>query len=145
MRVAFPPNTVEALPEKLMSRGTLLLIDPHDDQRELYSDALHAAGFSVVECPQAHHALHLAASVGPVAIITEVGSERQESGWELIARLRENERTAQVPIIALGSRWILEEGKAALARGVTAYLPIPLSPPDLVEAVRRVTADRTTP
>lgn len=121
-----------------MADDTILLVDPYDDQRGMYSLALQHAGYTVVECTDGHRAVPLAIDRHPGVVITEVASEGDGCGWELIASLRDDSRTASIPIIALGSRWITAERIQAQARGATEYFVIPLGPSELLAAVRRV-------
>ena len=120
-----------------MEHQTVLLVDPSRDQREMYSDALHHAGFAVIECPDGRFAFDLACHVRLTAIVTEVGSNQAGSSWDLIERLRRDERTSGLPIIALGSRQPTEERDRAQASGVE-YFHTPLLPDELVRAIHRV-------
>jgi DNA-binding response OmpR family regulator len=117
---------------------TVLLVDPSRDQREMYSDALHYAGFVVIECPNAQYAFDLACQVPLTAIVTEVGSNQAGSGWELIERLRSDHRTSGLPIIALGSRQPAAERERSMASGVNEYFHTPLLPDELINAIHRV-------
>ena len=121
-----------------MEHLTVLLVDPSRDQREMYSDALHHAGFVVIECPDGRYAFDLACHVRLTAIVTEVGSHHAGSSWDLIERLRTDDRTSAVPIIALGSRQPAAERERSQASGVTEYFHTPLLPDELVKAVHRV-------
>ena len=126
-----------------MEHLTVLLVDPSRDQREMYSDALHHAGFAVIECPNGSYAFDLACHVRLTAVVTEVGSNLAGSGWELIERLRTDGRTAAVPIIALGSRLPTAERERSKASGATEYFHTPLLPNDLVNAIHRVARARS--
>jgi two-component system, cell cycle response regulator DivK len=117
---------------------TVLLVDPSRDQREMYSDALHHAGFAVIECPDGRYAFGLACHVRLTAIVTEVGSNHAGCSWELIERLLADPRTSGIPIIALGSRQPTAERERSEACGVTEYFHTPLLPDELVRAIHRV-------
>jgi CheY-like chemotaxis protein len=117
---------------------TILLVDPSEEQREMYSDALRHAGFVVIECPNGRYAFDLACHVRLTAIVTEVGSNREGSSWELIQRLQTDSRTSAVPIIALGSRYRDAEREQSKASGVSEYFHTPLFPEELVKAIHRV-------
>jgi len=117
---------------------TVLLVDASRDQREMYSDALHHAGFAVIECSDGRYAFGLACRMPLAAIVTEVGSNQAGSGWELIDRLRTDRRTFAIPIVALGSRDPNAERERSMASGANEYFHTPLFPEELVNAVRRV-------
>ena len=68
--------------------ATVLLCDPSPDQREMYAEALHHAGFNVIECADGRPAYDIALQTRLVAIVTEVGSDGDACGWRLIDHLR---------------------------------------------------------
>jgi DNA-binding response OmpR family regulator len=103
----------------------------------MYSDALHHAGFAVIECPNGRYAFDLACHVRLTAIVTEVGSNHAGCSWELIERLRGDSRTSEIPIIALGSRQPTAEREQSEACGAE-YFMTPLLPDELVKAIHRV-------
>lgn len=104
----------------------------------MYSDALHHAGFAVIECPHGRFAFDLACQVQLTAIVTEVGSNQAGCSWELIERLRRDDRTCAVPIIALGSRQPTTERERSMASGASEHFHTPLLPDQLVAAIYRV-------
>lgn len=53
---------------------TILLVDPYDDQRGMYSVALQHAGYFVIECADGQRAVPLAIDRHPAVVITEVAS-----------------------------------------------------------------------
>ena len=121
-----------------MEHLTVLLVDPSRDQREMYSEALYHAGFAVIECPNGQNAFGLACQVRLTAIVTEVGSDHAGCGWDLIERLRTDDRTSAVPIIALGSRQPAFERERSKESGATEHFHTPLLPDELVRAIHRV-------
>lgn len=117
---------------------TILLVDPYDDQRGMYSVALQHAGYFVIECADGQRAVPLAIDRHPAVVITEVASEDDGCGWQLIAMLRDDSRTASIPIICAGRRRIAAERGQAQARGATEHFAIPLGPSELIDAIRRL-------
>jgi CheY-like chemotaxis protein len=81
--------------------GWVLLVDDHDDSRELLSEYLAMGGFSVADCASGEAALALVAERGaPTAVVTDL-SLGEMSGVELAQKLRGAATTASVPILAL--------------------------------------------
>jgi DNA-binding response OmpR family regulator len=115
--------------------ATVLLCDPSHDQREMYAEALHHAGFNVIECADGRPAFDIALQTHLAAIVTEVGADGAGCGWRLIERLRHNLATAGVPIIALVSREIVHDRCRALEVGVDRCFITPLAPEDLLTAI----------
>ena len=124
--------------------ATVLLCDPSPDQREMYAEALHHAGFNVIECADGRPAYDIALQTRLVAIVTEVGSDGDACGWRLIDHLRHNTLTANVPIVALVSREIVGDRRRALEVGVDRCFVTPLDPAELITAVTEVSTSAAT-
>jgi DNA-binding response OmpR family regulator len=120
--------------------ATVLLCDPSHDQREMYAEALHHAGFNVIECADGRTAYDIATQTRLAAVVTEVGTSGDGCGWQLIAHLRGNWRTARIPLVALVSREIVNDRCRALDSGVDRCFVTPLPPGELVAALSQVSA-----
>ena len=57
-----------------------------------------------------------------------------QSGFDLLAKIREE--MPSLPVILLGGRPLLRE--RALAAGAAAYLPMPITPKNLLDTIRQV-------
>ena len=120
-------------------RQTVLLVTYHDDERQLYGDALEQAGFSVNRLSDPHEALRLATSQPPVAIVTRILQPGYSmDGIELTRAIKSNPPTASVPVIVITSLLQPEHRVAAFAAGCDEYLLLPVLPDDLVSVVKRV-------
>ena len=80
-----------------------LVIDDSDDTREMYAVALRLEGLTVEEARDGQEALHKAGELLPDIIITDLSMPVMD-GWETIRRLRADERTQRIPIIACSGR-----------------------------------------
>jgi len=80
-------------------RPLALVIDDSDDTREMYAVMLRLEGFAVEEARDGREALHKAREPLPDIIITDLAMPIMD-GWETIRRLRADERTRRIPIIA---------------------------------------------
>jgi CheY-like chemotaxis protein len=79
----------------------VLLVDDHDDGRELLGEFLSHSGYAVEACASGEEALERVEKLGvPGAVITDL-SLGHMSGAELARRLREQETTASVPILVV--------------------------------------------
>jgi DNA-binding response OmpR family regulator len=107
----------------------------------MYAEALHHAGYQVIDCADGRVALGVALRVAVSAVITEVGAEGEGCGWTLIDRLRRVPATASMPIIALVSRDVANDRARAIELGVARCFTVPLAPADLVRAVAEVSYD----
>jgi DNA-binding response OmpR family regulator len=114
---------------------TVLLCDPSHDQREMYAEALHRAGYHVIDCADGRIAFGVALRVPVATLITEVGADGEGCGWTLINRLRDSASTAGVPIIALVSRDVTNDRTRAADVGADRCMTVPLMPDELIDAV----------
>lgn len=79
----------------------VLLIDDHDDGRELLGEFLSFNGYKVEGCGSGEEALQLVDKLGrPGVVITDL-TLGMMSGSDLARTLRAREKTASVPILAV--------------------------------------------
>lgn len=118
-----------------MSHRTILIVDDEQDIRSLVSMALELdAGWTVVEEPDATHAVERAAATHPDLILLDVNLG-QRDGPSVLADLRADPRTAPVPVLFLTGnvRGSDTESLRAMGAGV---LPKPFDPMKLAAAIR---------
>jgi CheY-like chemotaxis protein len=112
----------------------VLLVDDHEDGRELLGEFLSFNGYKVEGCGSAEEALELVARLGnPGVVITDL-SLGMMSGSELAKRLREQVRTASVPILAVTGHASFDDPDGLFA----AVLVKPVVLPDLAATLKRV-------
>ena len=118
--------------------AVILLVQPCDDGRDMYVEFLRHHGFAVIGVSDAWDALIVAPNVD--VIVTGILLASSIDGHELIARLRNDERTNQTPIIVLTAcAWTTERERAERA-GCDAFLEKPCLPSELLRHVRQVLA-----
>ena len=125
----------------------ILLVDDHDESRELTEAALNSAGFiEVATAASAWDALNILdiwrADRGPTVdlILLDIVMPKM-NGIETCARVRKDERYAKLPIIMLTALHDVESLSDAFIAGATDYIAKPFT---LVELVARVqTAEAT--
>jgi two-component system, cell cycle response regulator DivK len=83
----------------MSTRPLALVIDDSDDTRDLYAVMLRLEGFTVEGASDGQEALQKAAELLPDIIITDLSMPIMD-GWEAIRRLKADERTRRIPIIA---------------------------------------------
>lgn len=111
----------------------VLLVDDHDDGREVLSEFLAVSGFEVVDCASGEAALEKIAARGiPGVVVTDL-TLGQMSGEDLAKKLHEGPATSAVPVVAVTGHVGYENQDGLF----TAVLPKPVPLPRLVETVRR--------
>jgi len=81
----------------------LLLVDDHEDGRDLLSEFLQMNGFTVEGCASGEDALERIESKGPPSlVITDLSlGSCSMNGTDLAARLKQGPATKSVPILAV--------------------------------------------
>ena len=82
----------------------MLLAEDHDDTREALAEALEVAGQTVEKASDGHEALAMLLEMPrlPDAVIVDVRMPRV-NGLELLAAIRETERTRMVPVLLVSA------------------------------------------
>lgn len=118
-----------------MRRGLLaLLIEDSDDTREMYATLLVLEGFVVEEARDGQEGLQKAGEHLPDIIVTDLAMPLMD-GWEMICRLKADERTRQIPIIACSGE---EAPRGARYLAADVILPKPCALDLLLIEARRL-------
>jgi CheY-like chemotaxis protein len=124
-----------SIPELRLDGATVLVVDDHDDARELLATLFDGCGADVVQCDSAEAAL-AAVGASPVHLVVADIAMPDVDGHELIRRLREQGH--RVPAIAVSAYARPEDRGRALASGYKAYCTKPIDAAQLLEVVRNV-------
>ena len=116
------PAAALAPPDEVVERVALVV---EDDERaaDLIRVLLEAEGFSVLIASDVEQAMRLA-SVHALSLITLDLLLPDIDGWDFLARIRENEALARVPVVVITGTG---DGNLALAGGAAAVLQKPIS------------------
>ena len=112
---------------------TVLIADDHDDNRELMQILLSAAGYDVHEARNGSECLAMARTQLPDLILMDLSMPGLD-GWGVFRELRADQRTNEIPCMAVTAHADLDRG-AALQAGFNAYVSKPFSSDDLLETV----------
>jgi CheY-like chemotaxis protein len=111
----------------------VLLVDDHDDGREVLTEFLSVSGFEVEDCNSGEAALEKIEARGvPGVVVTDL-TLGEMSGVELAKKLHANDKLKSVPVVAVTGH-IGYDNKEGL---FTEVLPKPVPLPRLVETVKR--------
>jgi signal transduction histidine kinase len=115
----------------------VLVLEDHDDARELTAMALAEAGATVMQAGSARRALGLLESEPFDVVVSDIGLPG-EDGYSFIERVRamvEKPNVHDVPALALTAFARPEDRTRALEAGFQEHIPKPVDPRKLVEAV----------
>jgi DNA-binding response OmpR family regulator len=117
-------------------RKTILICDDEPALRELIRASMDD-GFEFAEASDGIIAMELAREVTPDVVILDLMLPRL-SGLEVLARLNEDERLKEVPVLVI-TAWN-ETREDVLAAGADDFVAKPFDPEDLKAAVNRLVA-----
>jgi DNA-binding response OmpR family regulator len=126
----------------------VMLVDDDTHAREGYQVYLAGKGFRVHAFDGGAEALAFAKSSTPDLVVLDLGLPDVD-GWEVARRLKDDEHTRGIPIIAFSGRSMQHEQVSALRAGCDVYLTKPCAPDRLLAAIRKLLgiaaphADRT--
>lgn len=111
----------------------VLLVDDHDDSRDVLSEFLSFNGFEVEGCSSGEDALERIASRGvPGVVVTDL-TLGEMSGVELAKKLRSDAKTKAIPVVAVTGHIGYEDTDGVFRE----ILPKPVPLPKLVDTVKR--------
>jgi CheY-like chemotaxis protein len=121
----------------------VLLVDDYPDAREMYSEYLQFSGFDVLEAANGIEALQSAIDHEPDIILMDLSLPVMD-GWEATRRLKADERTKTIPVVALTGHALAGISEGARKAGCDAFVTKPCLPEDLVKEIRKVLDDSST-
>jgi DNA-binding response OmpR family regulator len=114
----------------------VLVVDDEEGIRVLCRVNLELEGYEVIEAPDGEEALDLARSKRPDLIFLDIMMPKMD-GWDVLAELKADTRTAHIPVVMLTARTSEEDQLRAWSGGVVDYLAKPFNPQRLVEWAER--------
>jgi two-component system, cell cycle response regulator DivK len=124
-------------------RGPLVLVIEDDDvTRDVYAAELAGAGFMVLEADCGAAGIEKALQFGPHAIVLDLVLPEID-GFKVARRLRTDDRTRTIPIVALTALTSDRYRELALAAGCDTFFSKPVVPGLLVGELVRLIARRT--
>lgn len=121
----------------------ILVVDDTRDSRELFVEFLRLSGFQAEQAASGAEALDKAATLRPSAIVMDLEMPEMD-GWEATRRLKADERTRSIPVVALSAHVMEGARKKATEAGCTGFLPKPCYPSQVSDELRRILG-ATTP
>jgi signal transduction histidine kinase len=136
LREAAAPTdvTLPATDAAVSLRGHVVIAEDHAETRIYLCHVLEAAGFTVDALADGTAALAACQGRAPDALVSDVLMPGLD-GFELIQRLRGDERTAVIPVLLLSARGGEDSRIEGIAAGADDYLVKPLSSRELVARV----------
>jgi CheY-like chemotaxis protein len=118
-------------------RPLVLVVDDHDDTRELYVAGLSALGFEAITAAECAQAGRCAWESHPDIVVTDLTLTGGD-GWQLIRDLKGQARTRDIPVVLLTGYNAPALRQRAEREGCAAFLVKPCPPDELAIELRQV-------
>lgn len=129
-------------PQQTQPAPLVLVVDDVAHGREIFAEYLEFRGFRVATAADGLEALDKAFELLPDVILMDL-SLPQLDGWEATRRLKGDDRTKTIPVIALTAHALASAHDKAMAAGCDSVVTKPCIPKDLEAEVRRQLAARS--
>ncbi len=129
------PNDVQMM--KPQTLGTILIVEDEAELRFILTVHLRAAGFEVIEATNGADGIEKASKYPIDVIIMDVGLPIID-GLTATRRLKENPKTANIPVIMLTARSATNDVIKGLEAGAQEYLLKPFEVAEVLARVRTV-------
>jgi len=115
----------------------VLVVDDFQDNREMYAEFLAYQGFRVIQAANGVEALDQAFTNRPDIIIMDLSLPVMD-GWEATRRLKADQRTHGIPVVALTGHAMHGHSKGAMEAGCDSFVAKPCLPDQLVAEIRKM-------
>ena len=118
-----------------MTGERILVVEDNELNMKLFRDVLVATGYRTLEATSGGEAVELATEHEPDLVLMDIQLP-DLGGVQALGRLRANDRTASIPVLALTAQAMDGDRERFLAAGFDGYLSKPVNVRELVGAVR---------
>jgi two-component system cell cycle response regulator DivK len=119
-----------------MAGEQILVVEDNAKNMTLLRDVLRATGYRTLEASTAEQALLLATEHRPALVLMDIRLPDMDGG-EALGRLRMDERTASIPVLAVTAQTMNGDRERSMEAGFDDYLSKPLDIDELLATVAR--------
>jgi two-component system cell cycle response regulator DivK len=119
-----------------MAGEQILVVEDNEKNMRLLRDVLRASGYRTLEASTGGQALMLVTEHGPALVLMDVRLPDMD-GLEVLNRLRMDERTASIPVIAVTAQAMRGDSERFKKAGFDGYLSKPVDIDELLMAVEQ--------
>jgi two-component system cell cycle response regulator DivK len=119
-----------------MAGEQILVVEDNAKNMTLLRDVLRATGYRTLEASTAGQALVLATEHGPALVLLDIRLPDMD-GLDVLRRLRMDERTASIPVLAVTAQAMKGDSERFMEAGFDGYLSKPLDIDEVLPTVAR--------
>ncbi len=112
----------------------ILLVEDNETIRNAFCILLEESGYRVLQAGSGQTALRMATDHAPDLVLLDIGLPDID-GLDVVRRLRAEEATAELPVVALTGHALETDRDACMAAGCTAYLTKPIDTQQLLRSL----------
>lgn len=127
-----------------VGRALVLVVEDYQDAREMYAAYLQFSGYRVAEATNGVEAVEKTLELMPDIILMDLALPKMD-GWEATRRLKSDERTKHIPIVALTGHALASHAEDARQAGCDSFVTKPCLPDALVAEIQRILAAHSSP
>jgi CheY-like chemotaxis protein len=124
-------------PVRIREQPLVLVVEDYQDAREMCAAYLQFSGFDVAEAGNGIEAIEKTIELLPDIVLMDLALPRMD-GWEATRRLKNDERTRHIPIVALTGHALAGHAEGARDAGCDAFVTKPCLPDALVAEINRL-------
>ena len=118
-----------------MAAERILIAEDNEKNIKLFRDVLELSGYETLEALTGEQAIELATRHTPDLVLMDIRLPGTD-GLEALRRLRDDERTADIPIVALTAQAMAGDRERFLEAGFNGYVSKPVNIEEFIGTVR---------
>ncbi|MEK6721602.1 MAG: response regulator [Chloroflexota bacterium] len=119
-----------------MAGEQILVVEDNEKNMKLFRDVLQATGYRTLEASTGGQALMLATEHGPALVLMDIRLPDMD-GVEALSRLRMDERTAFIPVLAVTAQAMKGDSERFKEAGFDGYVSKPVDIDELLTTVEQ--------
>ena len=119
-----------------MGGERILVVEDNELNMKLFRDVLVATGFRALEATTGGEAVDLAVEEVPDLVLMDIQLPDAD-GIDVLHRLRTDDRTAAIPVLAVTAQAMQGDRERFLAAGFDGYVSKPLHVGELIDTVQQ--------
>ena len=119
-----------------MAGDRILIAEDNEKSLKLFRDLLQVSGFETLEATTGEQAVELATRNGPDLILMDIRLAGID-GVAALHRLRKDQRTASIPVLALTAQAMAGDREHFLEVGFDGYIAKPVNVREFLAVVQR--------
>ena len=119
-----------------MAGDQILVVEDNEKNMKLFRDVLQATGYRTLEATAGARAVELATEHRPDVVLMDIQLPDID-GVDVLGRLRADDRTASIPVLALTAQAMQGDRERFLAAGFDGYVSKPVNIVELIDTVKQ--------